>query len=52
MFRPIVQELMNIENFIQRKFNKIYTYIYMETEAHFWYCWKVFNEQDFMDVTL
>jgi hypothetical protein len=42
MFRPIVQELLNIEQFIQRKFNK--TKKSMEIGAHFWCCWKVDNE--------
>jgi hypothetical protein len=33
MFRPTMQELLNVEQFSQRKFNKIKTEYLMESEA-------------------
>jgi hypothetical protein len=33
MFKPMVQELLNIEQFCQRKFNKIKTKYFMEIGA-------------------
>jgi hypothetical protein len=46
----MVQELLNIEQFCQRKFNKIKTKCFREIEANSWYCWKTLDEWDFLEV--
>ncbi len=35
----------NIEQFYHWKFNQLKTKNFKEIEAHFWYCWKVLNEE-------
>jgi hypothetical protein len=40
-----MQELLNIEQFCQKKFNKIKI---NEIETNYWYCWKVLDEWWFL----
>ncbi len=49
MFRAMVQELLNIEQFCQRKFNKIKAKCF---RTNSWYCWKTLDEWDFLEVIL
>jgi hypothetical protein len=39
-----------ILNYCHLKFNKIKTKCFIEIGVNFWYCWKVLNEKDFMEV--
>ncbi len=49
MFRPMVEELWNIEQFCNK--NMIISKVKIKAiEAHFWYFWKVPNEYYNMEV--
>jgi hypothetical protein len=43
---------LNIEQFLQRKFNKIKTKHFRESGESFWYYWKTLNEWDFLEAIL
>ncbi len=45
----MVQELLNIEEFCQRKFNKIKTKIFNDIGAKSWSYWKALDDQDFLE---
>jgi hypothetical protein len=49
-FRHTIQELLHIELFCQKIFNKIKTKNYREIRARSWYCWKALNDWDFLKV--
>jgi hypothetical protein len=46
LFKPMVQELLNIEQFCQRKLNKIKTKYFREIGASSWYYWKSLYKWD------
>jgi hypothetical protein len=50
MFEPTVEGLLNIQQFCQRKFNKITTRFFRDFAASSWYDWKALNKWDFLDV--
>jgi hypothetical protein len=50
MFRPLVQELLNIKQFCHKKFSKIKTTIVKRIGSCFWYYWNALDERDFMEV--
>jgi len=47
MFRPTLLELLNIEQFFERKFNTKY---FKEAKASSWYDWKVCDRWGFLEV--
>jgi len=44
MFSPMVQELLNIDHFLKKKFNKIKTKSFSEIEISCWYYWEAVAE--------
>jgi hypothetical protein len=51
MFKPMLQKLLNVENYWFKKLNQIKTNQFKEFRVCFW-CGKVHNEYDFIDVIL
>jgi hypothetical protein len=41
MFKTMVQELLNIEQFCHWKFNKVKTKNFEKIGASSWHCWKI-----------
>jgi hypothetical protein len=50
MFKPMVEGLLNIQQFCQRKFNKITCKFFRDFVASSWYDWKALNKWDFLHV--
>ncbi len=50
MFRQMMEDLLNIEQFCKRKFNKIKTKNAREIGASSCYYWKTLDEWDFLEV--
>jgi hypothetical protein len=48
----MVEESLNIEQFCQRKLNKIKIKYYREIGSSSWYYWKGFDEWDFVRVKM
>jgi hypothetical protein len=50
MFRPTLLELLNIEQFCERKFKKFNTNYLKEAKASSWYDWKACDKWGFLEV--
>jgi hypothetical protein len=49
----MVQELLNIEGFYQRKFSKKKRILFFrEMQVSSWYCWKALDESGLLEVIL
>lgn len=52
VFRSMSQELLNVEQFRQRKSNKINNEYFRQIGTSSWYCWKVLIEWDCLEMIL